>query len=241
MLGTPLPDDPLTRPEPILQAAADLMRTGGIDALSTKAVATAAGVQPSVVHRQFGDKKRLLDAVSLFIFEEYMTAKRRLIATCGDPHRNLGQLWDLHVDFGLTNPHCYLLAYVYAGRNRLSAYAVQSFELLGQVVAQLGDQGRLRVSVERATGLLGAAAKGVVVALIALPPQERSLQLSCMMRDNTLAAIIHNEPDLPSRASDMSSRAAALRERLCGASDCTLTTSERALLSEWLIRLADDA
>lgn len=217
------------------------MRVDGIDGLSTRAVAIAAGVQPPVIYRQFGNKNRLLDAVTLFVFEKYIAEKRRLIATCPDPLRELKQLWDLHVDFGLTNPDCYLLAYVYSGRTTASACAAQSFDLLREVVAQLGSEGRLRMSVERATALLRSSAKGVVLTLIALPPQERDLQVSHIMRDNTLAQITYDEPELVARLSDISARADELRQRLRHYRNCRLTSAERALLAEWLHRLADDA
>ena len=46
----------------MLEAAAELLRTGGVDAVSTRAVAAAAGVQPPTIYRQFGDKEGLLDA-----------------------------------------------------------------------------------------------------------------------------------------------------------------------------------
>jgi AcrR family transcriptional regulator len=226
--------------EEILQAAADLMRTGGIDAISTRALAGAAGVQPPVIYRLFGDKKRLLDAVTHFVFEKYLAEKRRLIATYADPLRELEQLWDLHVDFGLTHPHCYLHAYVPTGHETASACAAQSFALLQDVVAQLGNEGRLRISVERATGLMRSAAMGIVLALIPLPPHQRDLRLSRTLRDSTLSTIVHDEPDLQTRCPDLPARAVALHEELSGPYHSTLTLAERTLLSEWLTRLVEN-
>src|ERR1700761_6330028 len=86
--------------ERMLRAAAELLKTGGIDAVSTRAVATAAGVQPPTIYRLFGDKDGLLDAVSGFVLEEYMERKRRLIGTSDDPVVELRELWDLHIEFG---------------------------------------------------------------------------------------------------------------------------------------------
>ena len=57
-------DQPASAAERMLRAAADLLQTGGIEAVSTRAVAAAAGVQPPTIYRQFGDKDGLLDALA---------------------------------------------------------------------------------------------------------------------------------------------------------------------------------
>ena len=84
-----------------LRAAAHLLETGGVEAVSTRAVAAAAGIQPPTLYRQFGDKEGLLDAVSSFVLREYLADKRRLLAESGDPVTDLRGLWDQHVEFGL--------------------------------------------------------------------------------------------------------------------------------------------
>ena len=73
----------------ILQAAADLLRSGGVEAVSTRAVAAAAGVQPPTLYRQFGDKDGLLDALTQFVLQNYLHAKRRLLAASEDPVEDL--------------------------------------------------------------------------------------------------------------------------------------------------------
>ncbi len=55
----------------MVRAAADLLKSGGIDAVSTRAVAAAAGVQPPAIYRQFGDKDGLLDATARFVLGGY--------------------------------------------------------------------------------------------------------------------------------------------------------------------------
>src|SRR6478752_7481588 len=95
----------------MLRAAADLLQTGGIQAVSTRAVAAAAGVQPPTIYRLFGDKDGLLDAVAGFVLRGYIAKKRMLTGTSDDPVVELRDLWDLHIDFGLKEPHCYVLTY----------------------------------------------------------------------------------------------------------------------------------
>jgi AcrR family transcriptional regulator len=79
----------------VLQAAAELFCTGGMEAVSTRAVAAAAGVQPPVICREFGGKDELLDAVSRFVLEGYLRDKRRrLLRTSGDTLQDLRQVID---------------------------------------------------------------------------------------------------------------------------------------------------
>ena len=48
----------------IVEAAARLLEEGGREAVSTRAVSAAAGVQAPTIYRIFGDKRGLLDAVA---------------------------------------------------------------------------------------------------------------------------------------------------------------------------------
>jgi AcrR family transcriptional regulator len=223
--------------EEILRAAAELIRAGGVDVVSTRAVAAAAGVQAPVIYRQFADKNTLLDAVTRFVFDEYMAEKRRLSATSADPLHDLRRLWDLHVDFGLTNPQCYLLGYVDTEHRATAACGAESLVLLQKVVARLADQGRLRLSVDRATTLIHSAAMGAVLTLISASPPERDLLISRVLRDNTLATIVHDEPRIQTATAGVPARAIALRQTLDESRQLTMV--ERQLLDEWLIRLEE--
>ena len=81
--------------ERIAPAAADLLQSGGIDAVSTRAVAAAAGVQPPTIYRQFGDKDGLLDAVAGLSFRH--TPKRSGCWSALEATRTLiyAELWDI--------------------------------------------------------------------------------------------------------------------------------------------------
>ena len=48
----------------ILRAATELLATGGRDAVTTRAVSAAAGVQPPTIYRHFGDMQGLFEAVA---------------------------------------------------------------------------------------------------------------------------------------------------------------------------------
>ena len=94
--------------ERIVGTAAELLTRGGREAVTTRAVATAAGVQPPTIYRLFGDKVGLLDAVTEHGFQAYLADKG--VATA-DPVADLRAGWDLHVGFGLANPGLYALMY----------------------------------------------------------------------------------------------------------------------------------
>ena len=94
----------LTTSERVLRAAAELLRTGGVDAVSTRAVAAAANVQPPTIYRQIGDKEDLLDAVAHYVLQDYTRTKRRVATATDDAAQDLRELWDLHVESGLNNP-----------------------------------------------------------------------------------------------------------------------------------------
>src|ERR1700724_705176 len=130
--------------EKVLEAAADLLRPGGIEAVSTRAVAAAAGVQPPAIYRQFGDKQGLLDAVTGFVLQNYLKDKRRAVVT-DDPVQDLRDSWDLHVDFGLTHPASYILSYVQSRPGRMPSLARESVDILHQLVGRIGDHGQLRM------------------------------------------------------------------------------------------------
>ena len=96
--------------ERILQAAARLLAEGGREAVSTRAVSRAAGVQAPTIYRQFGDMQGLLDAVASHGYATYLASKRER-ATHHDPVEDLRRGWNLHIDFGLANPALYILMY----------------------------------------------------------------------------------------------------------------------------------
>jgi AcrR family transcriptional regulator len=225
--------------EKVLEAAAGLLSSGGVDAVSTRAVASAAGVQPPTIYRQFGDKQGLLDAVTARVLQNYLQDKRSAVRT-DDPVQDFRDSWDLHVDFGLTHPDCYILAYVQARPGRMPVLAGESMDILHRLVARIADHGLLKMSVKRAVEYVHAAAVGYVLAQIRVPPEERDPQLSAITRENAIAAIATDGAHQPA-PSDLPGRAIALREALRANTNGALTAGEKAMMAEWLDRLADQA
>lgn len=219
--------------ERILAATLDLLADGGQDAVSTRAVSAAAGVQPPTLYRLFGDKDGLLDAVAVKGFADYLATKTEA-ARSDDPVRDLRAGWDNHVEFGLANPALYLLMY---GRPRTEAAAspagVAGFQVLADHIGRIAEWGRLRVAEHLAASLVHAAGSGVTLSLIATPEDERDPALSVTAREAVIAAISTDRP--VAREPGPVSAAAALRAALprIGA----LTAGESALMGELLDRV----
>src|SRR4051812_49137534 len=96
--------------ERIVRAAIELMREGGREAVSTRAVCAAAGVQAPAIYRYFTDMNELLRAAARAVFAGYVSHKRKRALT-DDPVEELRQGWDTHVSFGLAHPAAYRLLY----------------------------------------------------------------------------------------------------------------------------------
>ncbi|MFI0900009.1 TetR/AcrR family transcriptional regulator [Streptomyces sp. NPDC020983] len=230
----------------VLQVAAGLLEEGGRDAVSTRAVAAAAGITAPALYRMFDDKDGLLAELAAYGFEIYLTEKREALAlTPDDPLADLYRGWDLHVDFGLRHPAFYVLMYGTAQPGRRPPAADEAHALLVGLLRRAADAGRLRVPVEQATRVIHAATTGATLALIGEDPTRRDLTSSARLRDTVIASVTTGEP--VSSGSDLASRALALDAALEAAvaagppaadAGIPLGATETALLREWLQRLA---
>jgi AcrR family transcriptional regulator len=219
----------------IVEAASRLLADGGREAVTTRAVAVAAGVQAPTIYRLFGDKSGLLEAVAAHGFGKYLASKVRR-PSADDPVDDLRAGWDLHVGFGLANPALYALMYGDPRPGAASPAAVRSADLLRALISRVARAGRLRIGEEHAVHLVHACACGTVLALLALAEEQRDRSLSHLARDAALAAIVTDTSTVATPGPV--GVAVALRAVL----DDThaLTPGERTLLREWLDRIAAD-
>ncbi len=220
----------------IIAAAGDLLTEGGQEAVSTRAVSAASGVQTPAIYRIFGDKDGLLDAVATYGFDRYLKAKTAL-GQSDDPVDDLRRGWDLHVAFGLANPALYSLIY---GRPRpgveSTAMRLASEVLVGQI-ERIARAGRLRVTEERAVHLIHSAGSGMTFALIALPPERRDPELSILGREAAIAGVATGS----ARPADSAARelvtSLAVAVRAESPQFTVLSEAERVLLAEWMERV----
>jgi AcrR family transcriptional regulator len=217
----------------IVSAAARLLASGGRDAVSTRSVAAAAGTQAPAIYRLFGDKEGLLDAVAEYGFSSYLADKEATPAG-GDPVEDLRAGWDLHVGFGLANPALFSVMYGDPRPGRKSPAATAAFEVLRQRIHAIAAAGLLKVADHLAVDLVHAAGCGTVLALLAVPGEQRDMRLSRLACDAVIAAITTDAPVIA--APGPAAAAIALRATLPEAS--ALTEGERHVLREWLDRLA---
>jgi AcrR family transcriptional regulator len=222
---------PSTR-ERIIEAAAALLTEGGREAVSTRAVSAAAGVQAPTIYRSFGDKQGLLDAVASHGFATYLHSKAAL-EPGDDPVEDLRRGWDLHVAFGVENPAYYALIYGEPRPGVQSPAAREAAVILAGQVRRIAEAGRLRVSEERAAHLIHSAGAGMTFQLISMLPEDRDPALSTLARESVIATVT---TDSPATGPDgLTGHAVALRAALPQVTE--LSGAERALLDEWLGRI----
>ncbi|MEV0708155.1 TetR/AcrR family transcriptional regulator [Nocardia aurea] len=218
----------------VIEAAADLLERGGREAVTTRAVAEAAGLQPPAIYRLFGDKDGLLEAVAQYGFAKFVASKY-VDPDPADPIDDLRAGWDLAVEFGLSNPALYTLMYSEpAGRD--SAAFQAGLEILRARVRRLAAGGWLRVDERIAAGIIHATGRGAVLTWLSQPEPERDPALLTALREAMVTAVTNERPAV--RDTGPAGAARALRATL--PEQTTLTNAERQLFREWLDRLAAD-
>ena len=215
--------------ERVIAAGARILAEGGREALTTRLVAAAAGIQAPTIYRLFGDKDGLLEAVAEDRLLKYI-ARKKAHAAKSDPLEDLRFGWDLNVEFGLENPAIFSIL----TGGRLSRVAASGLEILQRRIRNVAAAGLLRVSEERAVALVRAGGTGTVLALLSMPEDQRDPGLSVAAREAIIAAITSTRP--VSRQVGVSGAAIALRASI--GDTAPLTPGERQLLTELLDRLA---
>lgn len=217
----------------VVKAAAALVARGGREALTTRSVAAAAGVQAPTLYRLFGDKDGLIDALVLHGYQTYLEEKAVRQAS-PDPVDDLRRGWDLHVEFGLANPGLYVLMYGEPRPGRVLPAIAAAREILAEHVARIAAGGRLRVPEQQAAELIHAAGSGTVLSLLATEEDRRDLHLSALARETVIAAVTTDTVGVA--APEPAAAAITLRARV--SQTTALSKPERDLLDEWLTRIA---
>jgi AcrR family transcriptional regulator len=217
----------------LVEVAAHLLATEGPDAVTTRSVALAAGVQAPTIYRLFGDKNGLLDAVVEHGFASYVGRKHLDADT--DPVESLHTGWELHVGFGLANPELFRLMHTALRTPQGRAVAATGAGALQARVHQVAGAGRLRVTERRAVDLIRAAGTGVVFTLIDQAEDERDDTLADTAWQSVCVTILTDA----STAGSTGPAAAAVTLRAALPDLTALTAAERALLGDWLDRIAE--
>lgn len=221
--------------ERIVKAAALLLAEGGPGAVTTRAVAGAAGTAAPTIYRLFGDKDGLMDAVAEHVMATYVAATSGQTAPANaDPIEALRNAWQAHLDFALANPDIFMLLNAF-GRAQHSPATAAGMSMLEARVGAVAAAGLLGISESRAVSMIHAAGTGAVLAVLQQPQDCRDNTLPDAMLQAVLAAVLAENPAPP--ASALAALAVALR---CAVPELPeLTDAERALLDEWLTRSID--
>lgn len=238
----PRPASDLTSPsvsrkqmrERIIAAATHLLQEHGVDAVTTRAVAAEAGVQAPTIYRLFGDKEGLLQAVAWSVFAAYV-GEKVITAPTRDPVADLRAGWETHLEFGLANPDVFALL-IAARHDNPTPAALAGLEILRRRVEHVAAAGGLRVPVSRAVQMVHAMGVGTVLALLAMAPEDRDLQVGDAVYDSLLRTI-GTEPSAQPAERAVSSAAVTLQSNLPALT--MLTNAERSMLAEWLERISD--
>ncbi|MFY1668420.1 TetR/AcrR family transcriptional regulator [Plantactinospora sp. WMMB334] len=231
-------DDAKTRTRrQIIEVAAGILEREGVQAVSTRSVAAAAGIRAASLYQLFGDKDGLLAALAIHAFDLYL-AEKHTLARSGDPVDDMRRGWDMHVDFGLRHPALYLLMFGPDRPGRRPPAADQAHDLLLTFLDRIASAGRLRVPPDLAAQLAVAAVTGVTLSLIGAPAEKRDPEISTKMRDTLIGSLTSDPPSATD--SGLASRALALDAALTTAGEATLPlrSTEIALLRDWLRQLA---
>src|SRR5919112_1529784 len=163
----------------IVDAASRLLRDEGAQAVTTRAVAQAAGVQAPTIYRLFGDKDGLIDAVAEHVMATYVADMR--------------SAWQMHVEFGLANAQLYALLNT-PDRASRSPATTAGLDVLRKRVRRIAAAGLLRVDEQRALDMIHAPGTGTILALLGRPAHERDLDLPEAMFDVLAAGILAARP-----------------------------------------------
>ncbi|MFJ2021899.1 TetR/AcrR family transcriptional regulator [Streptomyces nodosus] len=215
----------------IIDAAVELLERGGRDAVTTRAVAEAAGLQSPALYRLFGDKDGLLEAVAEHGFTQFLAAKH-IDPDPHDPIKELRTGWDIAVEFGLANPALYTLMY---GEPTKSTTVFRiGLELLMDRLRRLAAGGWLRMDEELAAQIVHATARGAVLTWLSLPEEQRNPALLDTLRESMIMTVTNQEPAV--QEAGLAGAARALRAAL--PRHTPLSHAEQQLLTEWLDRLS---
>ena len=218
----------------IVEAATRLLESEGRDAVTTRAVSAAAGVQPPTIYRLFTDMRGLLNAVAESGFDDYLARKHGQVLT-DDPVADLEAGWDLHVQFGLEHPAHYRLMYGQADIGPRPPAVKEAMARLRMLVERVAAAGRLTVGVDTAIDIIQAAGVGITLHLLGSEPEDRDLDSSRRLREAAIGSVTgRTAADSP----DYARRAVSLKSVLDQA-EGLLSPGERALLDEILDRLGD--
>lgn len=178
--------------ERLVDAALGMALAKGVEAVSTRAVCGAVGVQAPTLYHHFGDRAGLVRAVVDRAFEDYFAQKDVATPTSSStPRQEVAAGWDAHVAFARAHPGLYPAMYPVSDQQ--SPNLERSATLLRSGFDRLAREGSLApgITPEIADAALRAALRGVAHAVAAAPDAPINEQVSATVRDAVIARLIN--------------------------------------------------
>ncbi|MGE5626440.1 MAG: TetR/AcrR family transcriptional regulator [Bacillota bacterium] len=170
----PSSGDPAVR-EQLIAAARGLFAKQGFDAVSIRAVAEAAQVNPAMIHYYFGSKQGLYEAMLAATFAPLVERLSALLNSTGEHAHPIRSFLEVHMRTLGANPWMppLMLREVVAEGGKLRAWFIQQFAskgggLLTQLIKREQDAGRLRSDLDPTLAALSLISMAVF-PFIAMP------------------------------------------------------------------------
>ena len=148
----------------LLDAALTILDAEGVDAVTIRAVARAAGVSHAAPANHFADRKALLTALAAGIFAALAgRIARKLAAAPGGRAARLRVFADTMIAFGLRHPHRYRLLWRRDSLDDADAGLQQAMDAIyDRLVAELSEDGPSSVAADSRAVALWSMVHGYI-------------------------------------------------------------------------------
>lgn len=162
----------------ILDAARELFVREGVESVSIRKIADRIEYAPGTIYLYFDDKAAILKTLCEETFAKLHQKLQAIKDDRGDALGALRRGLRAYIEFGLQNPHHYLLTFVLAGRFLHEAgqdlkakdAGLHCFDNLRGIVRKCIEEGLFRLDdVEEASQTLWAGIHGITTLLISKP------------------------------------------------------------------------
>ena len=173
--GRPSAERDLAVRQQLLASARNLFAKHGYDAVSTRALAEAAQVNPAMISYYFDNKQGLYEAMLADVFQPLVQRLGGLLASAGEQPRPIHTFLDAYMRTLGANPWMppLILREVVAEGGRLRAWFIQQFAskgggLLTQLIKREQEAGRLRADLDTTLAALSLVSLAVF-PFVAMP------------------------------------------------------------------------
>jgi|SRR5271170_7592496 len=156
------PGNALPARERIFNAALRLLRAGGTEVATMRAICSEAGITPPTLYHYFGDMKGLYREV----VEQLMRSNAVLAAGFG-PKETIEEIWSSHIQTARNEPGLFDVWNRHLAWDQLTSTSLHSYETLVQSFQTLGKDYPLKVPAKTAAYIFWAAAHGVACLIAA--------------------------------------------------------------------------